>query len=231
MVTTVKTVKKKKPSRRRLSSEDAREAILAATERRLRDIGPDALRLQDIAHDVGLSHPTVLHHIGSREALVAAVVARSMLALETELIGCFTVGVAPNEIAATLHRIDDVLRVRGQARLLAWLALTQQRAPVKTGSRLAEVARALHAARSAFGADAPFEDTAFSAVLASVAMFGLAIIGPGLLEMMNMPPDEAMLRRFRDWFAALMMEHANVRAAPCPPNMKPASQRPGTRKR
>jgi AcrR family transcriptional regulator len=198
--------------RRRLSSEDAREAILAATEKRLREVGPDALRLQEIAQDVGLSHPTVLHHIGNREALVAAVVARSMLALETDLIACFTQqdAAAPTDIASTLHQIDDVMRVRGHARLVAWLALTQPGRVAKKESRLAEVAVALHAVRSSFGKDAPFEDTAFSALLASVAMFGLAILGPGLLEMMNLPSNEETLRRFREWFAALMMEHAGL---------------------
>jgi len=211
--TATTTKRKAKPPasrRRRLSSEDAREAILAATEKRLREVGPDALRLQEIAHDVGLSHPTVLHHIGNREALVAAVVARSMVALETDLIACFTQDTAPTDIASTLHEIDDVMRVRGHARLVAWLSLTQPGRLAKKESRLAEVAVAMHALRSAFGKEAPFEDTAFSALLASVAMFGLAILGPGLLEMMNLPGDEETLRRFREWFAALMMEHAGI---------------------
>ena len=215
----VPVTKKKPPTRRRrLSSENAREAILAATEKRLREIGPDALRLQEIAHDVGLSHPTVLHHIGSREELVSAVVARAMLALETDLIACFTQNVAPGEIVSTLHQIDDVMRVRGQARLVAWLALTQPRGSVKNDSRLGEVAKALHAARTALGSEAPFEDTAFGALLASVAMFGLALIGPGLLDVMDLPSDEATLRRFREWFAKLMMEHAGMpMPAPTPP--------------
>ena len=199
-----------RPPRRRLSSADAREAILAATEKRLRAVGPDALRLQDIARDVGLSHPTVLHHIGNREALVAAVVARSMLALETDLIACFTQGTAPMDIASTLHQIDDVMRLRGHARLVAWLSLTQGGGVPKKESRLGEVAAAMHAMRTALGNDAPFEDTAFSALLASVAMFGLAILGPGLLEMMSLPADEETLRRFREWFAALMTKHAGI---------------------
>ena len=102
----VKPVKKKGAvRRRRLSSEDAREAILAATEKRLREVGPDALRLQEIASDVGLSHPTVLHHFGNREALVSAVVARAMLALETDLIACFK-DIGPAEIVTTIHQID-----------------------------------------------------------------------------------------------------------------------------
>lgn len=214
--TTTKAKSKPKPPasrRRRLSSADAREAILAATEKRLREVGPDALRLQEIAHDVGLSHPTVLHHIGSREALVAAVVARSMVALETDLIACFTPGSSPMDIASTLHKIDDVMRVRGHARLVAWLSLTHPGGLAKKESRLAEVAVALHAVRSAFGKEAPFEDTAFGALLASVAMFGLAILGPGLLEMMNLPDNEETLRRFREWFAALLLEHAGMSAA------------------
>jgi AcrR family transcriptional regulator len=40
------------------------------------------LRLQDIAADVGISHPAVLHHFGSREALVHAVIQRAILSLQ-----------------------------------------------------------------------------------------------------------------------------------------------------
>lgn len=211
--TSAKGTRRAKPPatpRRRLSSADAREAILAATEKRLREVGPDALRLQDIAREVGLSHPTVLHHIGNREALVAAVVARSMLALETDLIACFAQSTAPMDVASTLHKIDQVMRLRGHARLVAWLSLTQPTGAKKEESRLREVAVALHAMRGALGSKAPFEDTAFSALLASVAMFGLAILGPDLLHMMNLPADEQTLQRFREWFATLMTEHAGL---------------------
>lgn len=210
--------KQASPRRRRLSSEDAREAILAATEKRLREIGPDALRLQDIAHDVGLSHPTVLHHVGNREALISAVVARSMLKLETDLIACFTPGVGPREIVTTLHQVDDVMRVRGQARLVAWLALTQPAGPPKKDSRLHDVAAALHAARCALGKEATFEDTAFGVVLAATAMFGLALLGPQLLGMLGLPDDEATMHRFRERFAGLLLEHAGI---PVPPALPP----------
>jgi AcrR family transcriptional regulator len=199
------------PRRRRLSSEEAREAILAATEKRLREIGPDALRLQDIANDVGLSHPTVLHHVGNREALVSAVVARSMLKLETDLIACFTPGVGPAELITTLHQVDDVMRVRGQARLVAWLALTQPAGTNKKDSRLADVAAALHAARTMLGKENPtFEDTAFGVVLAATAMFGLALLGPQLLMMVGLGGDEATLHRFREQLAGLLLEHAGI---------------------
>src|SRR5262245_6032327 len=72
--------------RRRRTAEQAREEILDAAEKRLRDRGPDAIRLQEIAADVGISHPAVLHHFGSREGLVGAVTERAMNKLEHELL-------------------------------------------------------------------------------------------------------------------------------------------------
>ncbi|MGH7329781.1 MAG: TetR/AcrR family transcriptional regulator, partial [Polyangiaceae bacterium] len=62
--------KKKAKPRRRLDAEAARKLILDATERRLVRVGPSGIRLQEVAKDAGVSHPTVLHHFGSRELLV-----------------------------------------------------------------------------------------------------------------------------------------------------------------
>lgn len=199
--------------RRRLSREDAVERILAATEKRLRASGPDSLRIQEIANDVGMSHPTVLHHIGSREELVRAVCSRAIFSLENELLEVFSKQLGPPVIASTLHQIDEVLRHRGQARLIAWLALTQPSEEGDSQSRLGDLVKVLHAAREAPGAT--FEDTAFAVVLASAAMVGTSLLGPGLFAMAGLPKGEPTLKRFREWFAALMLGHAErVRAEP-----------------
>ena len=76
-------------ARRRRTAEEARAEILDAAERRLAAAGPAALRLQEVAADVGISHPAVLHHFGSREALVQAVVERAMQNLEDDLVRSF----------------------------------------------------------------------------------------------------------------------------------------------
>lgn len=60
------------PSRRR--SGNTRANILEVAQRRLERAGPDGLRLQDIARDSGVSHPTILHHFGSRDGLMVALV-------------------------------------------------------------------------------------------------------------------------------------------------------------
>jgi AcrR family transcriptional regulator len=50
------------------------EAILCAAQGRLARLGADGIRLQDIARDAGVSHPTILHHFGSRDGLIVALV-------------------------------------------------------------------------------------------------------------------------------------------------------------
>ena len=56
----------------RRTPEEARALILRAARERLSRTGPEGLRLQDIAADAGISHPSILHHFGNREGLVRA---------------------------------------------------------------------------------------------------------------------------------------------------------------
>ena len=48
--------------------------------------GPAGLRLQDVARAAGVSHPTILHHFGSREGLVRALNQRSVEALRNSVL-------------------------------------------------------------------------------------------------------------------------------------------------
>src|ERR1700761_5761457 len=48
--------------------------------------GPAGLRLQDVAKAAGGSHPTILHHFGSREGLVRALNFRAVESLKTQLL-------------------------------------------------------------------------------------------------------------------------------------------------
>src|SRR5262245_5867907 len=114
-----------KARRQRRTAEEARRIILEAAERRLRERGPAGIRLQDIAAEVGVSHPAVLHHFGSRELLIEAVVHQTIRGLEEELVAAFdsSRGAAPDPVTL-LDRVSKTLGDRGQARLLAWLVLS-----------------------------------------------------------------------------------------------------------
>ena len=77
-----------KPAAKRIrrTAEEARRLILDAAEERLARQGPEGLRLQDIARDVGISHPAILHHFESREGLVRALVGRANRQLRDTLL-------------------------------------------------------------------------------------------------------------------------------------------------
>ena len=63
--------------RTRLPAEQAKQLIMAAAERHLAAHGPDGIRLKDLASELGISHPAILHHFGSREGLIRALVKKT----------------------------------------------------------------------------------------------------------------------------------------------------------
>lgn len=202
-----------KSPRHRRTAEEARQAILDAAERRLRDAGPGGIRLQDVAADVGISHPAVLHHFGSREGLVGAVVERAIEGLQRDLARALgeMAGDTPDG-SALFERVYEVLFERGHARLIGWLLLSGYEPlgsePIRTG--WATIAKTTHALRLA-GAKGPrkppLEDTRFMIVLCALALFGEAIAGRATFEAAGFERDPKAERRFRAWLATLLAEH------------------------
>jgi AcrR family transcriptional regulator len=200
-------------TRRRRSAEEARAEILDAAERRLSAAGPSALRLQEVAADVGISHPAVLHHFGSREALVQAVVERAMQNLEQDLVRSIAgANAGTPDSAALLDRVFETLADRGHARLMAWLMLSGYE-PLGTASARANwmmIARATHSLRpknSNSEGPAGFEDTMFTVVLSALALFGQAIAGPGAFDLASLGDDPEVAQRFRRWLGELLVRH------------------------
>lgn len=188
----------------------AREAILDAAERRLVESGPAGIRLQEVAADVGVSHPTVLHHFGSREALVKAVIERSFAALHAELVAAIQASSGGEaQLAALLEAVSRTLSERGHGRVLMWLALEGHRAG-GADVRLSAVVDASHALRlqkRGEGRAPSREDTAHVVVLAALALSAFAVLGPTLLEEAGLPHDAAAGTRFRAWLARLLIAH------------------------
>jgi AcrR family transcriptional regulator len=209
----------RKPRRRR-TAEAARAAILDATERRLIEAGPGAVRLQQVAADLGVSHPTVLHHFGSREALVRAVVERAFARLQADVIDAIArtpppeVGDGEAEVAAMFERVFAALGARGQGRALAWLALSGL-ADAPLDLRLRQVAAAAHAVRRRRrGARTPpYEDTLYTVLLAASALFAQSVAGPMLARSAGLSSGPRADARFRKWLARLVVRHLKQEGA------------------
>jgi AcrR family transcriptional regulator len=175
--------------RRRRSPEQARNEILDAAERRLAAGGPEAIRLKEIAADAGMSHPTLLHHFGSRQGLVEALAQRTMRGLASDLLAAIH---SPGPVAsapATLDRVFQILSEAGHARLLVWRVLAgwTQSGKSMEATLLGEVTKTLHARLTSLRhqrrLDPPSRDeTAFTTLLAAFAIVGEAVVGSLVLN-------------------------------------------------
>jgi AcrR family transcriptional regulator len=195
-----------KSHRIRRTAEDARAAILDVAEQRLRDAGPDALRLQDVAAAAGMSHSTLLHHFGSREGLMHAVYDRAAISLQDDLVRAL--GPDQPDGSAMLDRVAHTFIDRGHARVIAWLLLTGHNPLVTPASRAGwqAIAKATHARRGKKRKPS-FEDTQFTVLLSWMAVFAQAIAGRALNETAGLPADAATEKRFRSWLAGLLEAH------------------------
>ena len=204
--------------RKRRSSEEARREILDAAEALLREGGPEAIKLEPVASRVGISHPAILHHFGSREGLMQALVERAIDELDADLQQALTAVQAPEQLAEVLEGVFRVLGERGHGRLVAWMILSD-RVPEGALRRpiLATIAEQVHALRQQDAAQAGTkpparEDTLFSILLAATVLFGEAVVGPVLRERSGLGDDPAAAKRFRAWLAELLLGHLEPQA-------------------
>ncbi|WP_395396161.1 TetR/AcrR family transcriptional regulator (plasmid) [Novosphingobium sp. BL-8A] len=187
----------------RRTAEEARERILDAAERTTRN-GPAGMRLQDIAREAGVSHPTILHHFGSREGLLDALNARAIRQLTRDLSGAMASAQSGREsVARTFATYRD-----GVAQRLIWLI---QADALPKGRRLEmfdEVVESLHRARLGFASPGPvpdIADTRRTIHLITVAALGDALLG-GRLR--NAGASEAVERdAFEDFLSGLIACH------------------------
>ena len=189
----------------------AREEILAAAEVRLIADGPAGLRLQELAAEVGVSHPTILHHFGSREGLVSAVVERAITKLQDDLMAAIA-GAGPRfDGVPLLERVHETLAAHGHARLMAWLLLAGYEPldgpDVRAGWR--KIIDMTHAARVVATKDPSLarEDTAFTVVLSALAVFGQALAGPSTFAAAGLGRTAKVQAQFRTWLSARLGEH------------------------
>jgi AcrR family transcriptional regulator len=200
-----------KEPRVRRSADDARRQILEAAERRLVAGGPDAVRVQTVARDVGISDANVHYHFGNREGLLEALLRHCGHRLRADLMTVVSRWDAESlDMRELVDLFDDSYDHRQYARLTAWMRLDGWQ-PRGSGMLRAH-AEALHSARAAravtVGGPGPsVEDTQFVLALVSLVVWAETLIGDSMLRMVGLPTDSATAGRFMDWFATLLTDH------------------------
>jgi AcrR family transcriptional regulator len=198
----------------RRTPEAARRAILEAAERRLIEGGPDSVRVQHIAADLGVTDAAVHHHFGSRETLIDAVRRFSARRLLTDIDAILEEWDVDQ---FDMHRLGELFRKtyegRGASRLIFWMALSGRR-PQGSGLMQGLIA-AIHEARARRArardrAPPPLSDTRFVIALLSSVHALMPVAGDAVLLATGEEADEAGAGRFLDWVENLLEAHLNA---------------------
>ncbi len=198
----------------RRTPEAAKLAILEAAERRLIEEGPDGVRVQHIAADLGITGAALHYHFGSRETLIDAVRRFSAKRLLTDIEAILE---AWEVDRLDLRRLSALFRKtyadRGAARLIFWLALSGRK---PRGSGLLKgLIEAVHQTRErravASGrAPPPISDTRFVIALLSSIHAVMPVAGDALLLSAAAEAGEQGVERFLDWVVDLLDVHLNA---------------------
>lgn len=219
--------------RRRRTAEDARKLILDAAEKRLIASGPEAIRLQDIAADIGIAHAVISHHFGSREGLMEALMRHASERLQEAIIRMLAtprVGDPAQDRLEQIHRGIELavqeIAGQGYGRLWAWLVFSGRDWRALVEGLFTGFARIFHAFRVQWsvedGQPTPkMEDTQFWIMLGVRAFIGEALSGPYAQLTVGLRGDEETERRFRLWLAQIVATYH----PPTPTETIPKSRR------
>jgi AcrR family transcriptional regulator len=190
-----------KVARIRRRPEDAQALILDAAETIMaKGGGPAALRLQDVAKAAGVSHPTILHHFGSREGLVRALNLRALSKLTaTAISGMSQADSSQGGVGRTFAAYRD-----GVAQRMVWLIQSAD-LPGDRPALFEDVVEKFHQVRKSFarpGTEPDNADTRAVIHLITIAAFGDALIGPRLRQAGSKEPQAR--QAFERWFGALI---------------------------
>jgi AcrR family transcriptional regulator len=174
------------PVRRRRTPEEARAEALAAARKLLLQGGPDAVTLQRLAAELGMTHSNLLHHFGSagelQSALMAMMVHDLTLALDNAVTHLKSDAGAPR---ALVDMVFDAFDKGGAGKLAAWIVLSGNTAHLESVEKAVDnLVKAVEEKFSLESGDPHLGVTSAVLFLALIA-FGDAVIGEPLKDMLE----------------------------------------------
>jgi TetR/AcrR family transcriptional regulator, repressor for neighboring sulfatase len=190
-VTKAKQVAKSTNARRvRRTPEEARTLALASARRMLLADGPDAITLQSVATDLGMSHTNLIHHFGSAAGLQSELMRQMMSELTAAIESAvMRLRAGKGEFRDFVDIVFDAFDRGGAGRLAAWIVLSGE------ATRLAPVGEVVRDYIDSVerGADAGAQDVhqrvTSATLFVTMAALGDAIIGNHLRRMVGRERD------------------------------------------
>ncbi|MFN7955693.1 MAG: TetR/AcrR family transcriptional regulator [bacterium] len=174
--------------------------------------------MAELARKLGITHPAILHHFGTREALLESVVARALERRYAEVVTRLSAGDdALGTARGLLEAASRAFAREGTSRLVAWLALGSDPDRALGPPRsLAPVAEAVDAVRGVAGAGRrgrSSEASLFAVHLGALLLLGEPVLGPAIWTAQGRRCTPARERAFHDWFTQLL-SNALLETAP-----------------
>jgi TetR/AcrR family transcriptional regulator, repressor for neighboring sulfatase len=192
-VAKAKQVAKTGAARRvRRTPEEARTLALASARRLLLAEGPDAITLQSVATDLGMSHTNLIHHFGSAAGLQSELMRQMMSELTAAIESAvMRLRAGKGEFRDFVDIVFDVFDRGGAGRLAAWIVLSGE------ASRLAPVGEVVRdsidsverGADPGAGPQDVHQRITSATLLVTMAALGDAIIGNQLRRMVGRERD------------------------------------------
>jgi TetR/AcrR family transcriptional regulator, repressor for neighboring sulfatase len=185
---TVKNPGAVRSPRVRRTPEEARTLALTSARRLLLAEGPDAITLQAVAGDLGMSHTNLIHHFGSASGLQSELMRQMVSELTTTIESAvMRLRTGKGEVKDFVDIVFDAFDRGGAGRLAAWMALSGESmhlAPI--GEVVRDYIDSVERAADGDGDAAAIHQRVTSATLfVTVAALGDAIIGNELRKMVG----------------------------------------------
>jgi AcrR family transcriptional regulator len=203
------------PRRTRRTPDEARRLILEAAERKLAEGGPEAVRVQRIAAELGITDAAIYHHFASREGLLDALVrfgARRLRGAMEELLA--RADGKEIDIAAITALALDTFEKKGYARLALWMSMSGSKAERGSGmfDSLGVAFERIYLASAPAGADTAraTREARFLAALLVLVIVAEPLMGTISRRSVGLGPTRSTTNQFRTWFAdamALLLAH------------------------
>ena len=197
--------------RRRLPAADARRAILDAAEQLLIAGGPDAVRVQAVARELGITDAAVHYHFGSRVGLMDALLRSAGRRLRQEVSAAVADWDADTlDMGRLVQLLSETYERKGYARLALWLSMAGWRP--KGAGMFKDLAETIHGvrrdhARRAGTPDPELADTMHVLALMQILLCAEPILGRELRRSVGLPGDLRTGDRFREWVGDLLQTY------------------------
>ncbi len=188
--------------RKRLSPEVARQKILARAEHYLIIGGPDAVRVQVVADDLGITDAAIHYHFKNRKGLMTALLKEAGRKMQREIADIASSMTSSADMVANLAtKLTDLYQRRKFGRLAIWLAAEGWESEGQ-GMFDPIVEKLCTEAQNA-GREA---DVRYSLALLNTFLIGEDLVGGAFLASVSLPGGDRKRADFRDWVVGQVSE-------------------------